>query len=159
MIILGIDPGTAITGYGLIRVIKRKGKNRLMYIDHGCIKTSKSEQMERRLLILYRQYTKLVKKFKPSCVAVEKLFFGINRKTAMTVGQARGVVILASAELKLTLYEYQGLAIKRYLTGYGRSKKKEMQEKVKEILSMPLIPKPDDAADGLAIAIYHGLNS
>lgn len=157
MKILGIDPGTAITGYGLVEVNKRKGKRKLTYIKHGCIKTSKNDKMARRLFLLYRDCSRLISEFTPGCVAVEQIFFGANSKTAITVGQARGVVILASEESKIPLFEYQGLAIKRFLTGYGRSNKKEIQKKVKEILSLDFVPKPDDAADGLAIAIYHGL--
>jgi len=158
MIILGIDPGTALTGYGVVEAVKKNGTVKLKYVDHGCIETSKEMEMSLRLLKLYRDFLEKIARYKPECVAVEQLFFGMNRKTAITVSQARGVVILASAEKKIPFYEYQGLKVKRGITGYGRSKKKEIQEKVAEILCLTEIPKPDDAADGLAMAIYHGMN-
>ena len=137
MLILGIDPGTARLGYGLVET-----------------------PMHERLLYLYEEMNKIFAKHKPDVLAVESLFFGINAKTAIAVGQARGVILLAAANNKVaTVVEYQGLSVKFAVTGFGRSKKKEMQEGVRKILKMKNIIKPDDAADGLAIAITHHIKT
>jgi crossover junction endodeoxyribonuclease RuvC len=152
MLILGIDPGTARLGYGLIEV----KKDTIKYITAGCLETKMETPMHERLLFLYEEMNKIFAKYKPDVLAVESLFFGINAKTAIAVGQARGVILLAAAYNKVkTVTEYQGLSVKFAVTGFGRSKKKEIQEGVRKILKMRKIVKPDDAADGLAIAITH----
>lgn len=148
---LGIDPGIASTGYGLI---KEDGE-RLKVIDYGCIKTQSSLENTSRLKILYRELKAIVKKYKPKAIAIEKLFFAANRKTAMAVGQAKGIVILAAAEMNLKVIEYTPLEIKVAITGYGKADKKQMQSMVKTLLKLKSIPKPDDAADALAVAICH----
>ena len=151
MIILGIDPGTATTGYGIIKVEKDK----LSYVCHGCIKTAAGEEMPKRLLKLRKELKKLIKEFEPKIMVIERLFFNTNVKTAMTVGQARGVVMLVGAEHKLPVLEYTALQAKKELTGYGRADKKEVEKAVKKHLNIRRKIKPDDAADALAIAICH----
>lgn len=154
MLILGIDPGTARLGYGLIE--ESSDKKTIKYIIAGCLETKMETPMHERLLYLYGEMNKIFAKYKPDVLAVESLFFGINAKTAIAVGQARGVILLAAANNKTkTVVEYQGLSVKFAVTGFGRSKKKEMQEAVRKTLKMKEIVKPDDAADGLAIAITH----
>ncbi|MBU0686277.1 MAG: crossover junction endodeoxyribonuclease RuvC [Candidatus Margulisbacteria bacterium] len=151
MIILGIDPGTATTGFGVIR----KLKNSIEYIACGCIRTSSKLSDEKRLSIINQEFRKLIKQYKPNQVAVEKLFFGDNAKTAMVVGQARGVILLGAADSNLPLAEYTPLQVKIAITGYGRAVKSQIQQMVKVLLKLDKIPKPDDAADALAIAICH----
>lgn len=155
MLILGIDPGTAKLGYGLVK----NGKADLEFIDAGCLVTAIETPMPERLLFLQGEIGKLLAKYKPDVMAIESLFFGINAKTAIAVGQARGVVLAEAARYKIPVYEYQGLSVKFAVTGFGRSKKKEMQEGVRKILRMEKIIKPDDAADGLAIAITHHIKT
>ncbi len=156
MLILGIDPGTARLGYGLVEA----SETSLKYVASGCLETKMETPMHERLLYLYKEMNKIFEKHKPDVLAVESLFFGINAKTAIAVGQARGVILLAAANNKVeTVVEYQGLSVKFAVTGFGRSKKKEIQEGVRKILKMKEIIKPDDAADGLAIAITHHIKS
>ncbi|MBI3887783.1 crossover junction endodeoxyribonuclease RuvC [Candidatus Microgenomates bacterium] len=156
MLILGIDPGTARLGYGLIET----DKSTIKYITAGCLETKMETPMHERLLFLYAEMNKIFEKHKPDDLTVESLFFGINAKTAIAVGQARGVILLAAANNKVaTVVEYQGLSVKFAVTGFGRSKKKEIQEGVRKILNMKEIVKPDDAADGLAIAITHHIKT
>lgn len=152
MLILGIDPGTALTGWGLIR--NTKGKD-LELVDYGCIMTPKEMELPSRLLMLYQKLSKILEDKKPDILVIEQLFFGVNSRTAMAVGQARGVVLMTASSYKVPIKEYQGLAVKLTLTGYGRAKKKEIQQVVKEILNLDHIPKPDDAADALGVAINH----
>lgn len=154
MLTLGIDPGTAMTGFGLILEEDRDYK----VIDFGCITTPKEETTETRLKLLYEEIFLLIKKSRPDCMAVEKLFFAKNTRTAIKVSQARGVILLAGAEAKIPIAEYTPLEVKMALTGYGRADKYQMQQMVKTLLKLKEIPKPDDAADALAIAICH-LNS
>jgi len=149
MIILGIDPGTATTGFG---IIKKEG-NKLKCLDYGIISTSKEDSQQERLNILYNQITKLITKHKPDELAIEKLFFFKNLKTAMPVAEARGVILLATAKKKIPLKEITPLQVKMGICGYGRADKKQIQEMVKIILNLDKIPKPDDAADALGIAI------
>lgn len=151
MKILGIDPGTATTGFGLIE----KSGAKLTKLDAGVISTSKTEQMQNRLKMLYEDLSELVKSHQPSYMAVEKLFFTNNITTAMTVSQARGIVLLVAAENSIELAEYTPLQVKMSVTGYGQAEKKQVQEMVKKILKLKTIPRPDDAADALAIAICH----
>lgn len=128
-------------------------------MNHGAILTGKDQLMPQRLRALKVELAKLLKIHRPDCVVVEQLFFGVNSKTAMTVGQARGVVMVTVAEEGIPFFEYQGLAVKLALSGYGRSDKKEMQKVVAQKLSLNFVPKPDDAADALAIAICHTIKS
>lgn len=151
MLTLGIDPGTATTGYGLIT----EQKNRLVFVDYGIISTSRKESSQGRLRIIYSQLKKIISDYKPHAVAVERLYFGSNSKTAIAVGQARGIALLAAAELKIRVAEYSPLEVKMAVTGYGRADKKQIQQMVKLLLGISFMPKPDDAADALAIAICH----
>jgi len=148
MKILGIDPGTAIIGYGIIN----KGR-RLELIDYGCIKTSANLSTAERLAVLSRELEKLLKKYKPSAVAVEDIFFFKNLKTAIKVSQARGVILFTAANSNIPIYEYTPLQVKQAVTTYGRAEKIQVQKMVKILLNLKEIPKPDDAADALAIAI------
>jgi len=149
MIILGIDPGTAITGYGVIE----NNKGKLKAIDHGCILTDKKLKMPERLDLLGEELKKIIKKYKPQAMAVEELFFFKNAKTVITVGQARGVVLFVGKNTGLDIHEYTPLQVKQAVVGYGRADKKQVQQMVKAILGLNEIPKPDDAADALAVAI------
>jgi len=150
MIIFGIDPGTAITGFG---VLNKQGKNKLEIIDYGCIKTSNDFSTAERLKILEKELSLIIKKHKPEVVAIEDIFFFKNLKTAIKVSQARGVILLTAAKTKCKIYEYTPLQVKQAVTCYGRADKKQVQEMVKTILNLKQIPKPDDAADALATAI------
>lgn len=149
LIILGVDPGLADTGFGLVL---QEG-NRLKMINYGTIKTKVKSPIEVRLKKIYYSLNKLIKKFKPKIIGVEKLFFCKNSKTAMAVGQARGVILLSAAQNNLAVKEFTPLEIKLALTSYGRAEKNQVQQMVRAILSLKQIPKPDDAADALAIAI------
>ncbi len=150
-IILGIDPGTATMGWGVIR---QEG-NRLSYVQHGAVTTPSQWEMPRRLSRLFDGVTELVKGYRPETVAVEELFFNTNVTTAITVGQARGVVLLAAYRAGIEVAEYTPLQVKQAITSYGRAEKQQVQEMVKSLLRLREIPKPDDAADGLAIAVCH----
>ena len=168
MIIFGIDPGTATTGYGVIRSHKETKRQRdkgLELITYGCIVTPKEQDMPLRLYSIQKELGKLLRQHKPDCVVVEQLFFGVNSRTAMTVGQARGVVLSTAAGQRLPIFEYQGLHVKNILTGSGKSDKKEIQKYVMKYLNKRKLKKPlligrgvgylDDAADALAVAICH----
>jgi crossover junction endodeoxyribonuclease RuvC len=151
MIILGIDPGTAITGYGLISY---QG-NHLKHIGYGAIRTLPDQPPARRLKQLYEELQAIIIQYRPEVMAIEELFFNRNVRTALAVGQARGVAILAAANLNLEIAEYTPLQVKQSVVGYGRAEKQQIQEMVRILLCLPGCPKPDDAADGLAIAICH----
>lgn len=148
MIILGIDPGTAATGYGLIK----KGRQ-LKIINYGCIKTETKFSTAERLEQINKHLIKIIKKHKPQKIAVENLFFFKNVKTAIKVSQARGVILATAAQMKISVEEYTPLQIKQAVTGYGRADKSQIQKMVKLLLHLKEIPKPDDAADALAAAI------
>lgn len=149
-ITLGIDPGTARLGYGLIR-----GALQPQLIDAGVIETWPDELMPDRLVTIYDGVRELIDEFQPSVLAVEQLFFARNVTTAITVGQARGVVILAAAQAKIPIAEYTPSEIKYAIAGYGKADKHQMQEMVRMILHLSRVPQPDDAADALAVAICH----
>jgi len=151
---LGIDPGTATTGFGVVDEIDKK----LCLVDYGCIKTSPSLDMPSRLNIISEQLSALIEKYKPENVAVEQLFFASNAKTAIKVGEARGVILLTASQAGLKVAEYTPLQVKMALTGYGKADKKQVQYMVKNLLKCKETPKPDDAADAIAIAVCH-LNS
>ncbi len=154
MRIIGIDPGTGILGFGIIEVTK--GKPQL--VDGGVIRTPVKEDDAVRLLTIYDELTDIIADTKPQEMAVEKLFFAQNVTTAMTVAQARGVVLLTGMQANLKIAEYTPLQIKQALTGYGRAEKKQIQEMVRVLLQLKDVPKPDDCADALACAITHSMN-
>jgi crossover junction endodeoxyribonuclease RuvC len=150
MLILGIDPGTATTGIGLVR---EDDDGAISLVHFGAVLTPSDWKMPHRLQKIYRDVTQLIQQYKPDAVAIEEMFFGKNITAAITVAQARGCVLLAVAEAALPLYEYKPAQIKQTITGYGNAPKPQMQEMVKTLLNLDKIPKPDDAADALAIAI------
>ena len=150
MIVIGIDPGTAITGFGLI---EETDSGELKVIQYGVIQTSSKIDLSSRLLELHNQLKDLLLLYKPDTGAVEKLFFQKNVRTALAVGHARGVAMLAMAEIGLKVAEYTPLQIKQAVVGYGRAEKSQVQQMVRVILNLPEIPKPDDAADALAVAV------
>ncbi|HZJ76729.1 MAG TPA: crossover junction endodeoxyribonuclease RuvC [Oscillospiraceae bacterium] len=151
MIILGIDPGLAILGCGIIHY---EG-NRFKTIAYGCITTPSTISMPMRLKKIYDELNELIIKYNPEVIAIEELFFNINVKTALLVGHARGVAILAAANNNKEIFEYTPLQVKQGVVGYGRADKTQVQQMVKTLLNLPEIPRPDDAADALAVAICH----
>lgn len=153
MRILGIDPGTGILGFGVIDY--EGGKTRL--VDAGVIRTPVKEEDSVRLETIYDELHQIIVELKPQVMSVEKLFFAQNVTTAMSVAQARGVVLLCGKQHNLELHEYTPLQIKQALTGYGRADKKQMQEMVRVVLGLKDVPKPDDCADALAAAICHSM--
>lgn len=155
MRILGIDPGTGILGFGVIDV--QHGQPVL--VDAGVIRTPVKEDDAVRLQTIYEELTDIIVQTKPTIMSVEKLFFARNVTTAMTVAQARGVVLLCGQQAGLTLFEYTPMQIKQAITGYGKADKKQMQEMVRVLLKLQEVPKPDDAADALAAAITHGMSA
>lgn len=155
MLILGIDPGIAILGFGLVKY----EANRFTVIDYGAITTDSGIPMSSRLTIIYNGLVNIIEKYKPDAYAVEELFFNKNIKTALTVGHARGVAVLAGSKSGVQVYEYTPLQVKQALVGYGRADKNQIQQMVKVILNLREIPKPDDVADALAVAICHGNSS
>lgn len=155
MIILGIDPGTAITGYGVVQT-DRTGK--LQVIGCGVIRTPAKHKMDSRLLTIYKDVETLLSEYKPQCLAIEELFFNRNVSTALTVGQARGVIILAAAHRKIPVFEYTPLQVKQAVTGMGRAPKDQVGYMVKLLLGLQEVPKPDDVADALAVGICHAHN-
>lgn len=151
MRILGIDPGTGILGFGVIEA----GAGKTQLVDAGVIRTPVHEDDAVRLQTIYEELMDIITGTNPKAMSVEKLFFTRNITTAMTVSQARGVVLLAGKQAGLELFEYTPLQIKQAITGYGRADKKQIQEMVRVLLGLNEIPKPDDAADALAAAITH----
>lgn len=149
---LGIDPGLATTGYGLVRLTP---DGSLGAVTFGVILTPPQTPAHERLLMLHRDLKELISQHRPDSCAVEKLFFQRNVSTAIAVGQARGVVMLAIAEAGLDVAEYTPNEVKQAVAGYGSAQKKQVQEMVRVLLALPEIPKPDDAADALAVAITH----
>lgn len=149
MIICGIDPGTATTGFGVLE----KTKQGLKCLDYGAIITSKDEPQEVRLNKLYNQMTRLLAKHQPKVLVVEKLFFFKNLKTALPVSEAKGVILLSAAKKKIKIIELTPLEIKMNICNYGRADKKQVAQMVKKLLDLDKIPRPDDAADALAAAI------
>lgn len=153
MRILGIDPGTGILGFGVIDFERGKAK----LVDAGVIRTPVKEDDAVRLQTIFEELTDIIATNKPTEMSVEKLFFAQNVTTAMTVAQARGVVLLAGKQAGLVIHEYTPQQIKQALTGYGRADKKQIQEMVRVILNLKEVPKPDDCADALAAAITHSM--
>lgn len=152
MRILGIDPGYAILGYGIVDIVG----NKFSVVDYGAITTDPSMDMPSRLVKLFDGLTELISAFKPDEASIEELFFNSNAKTAILVGEARGVAVLACAKGNLKINEYTPLQIKQALVGYGRADKTQVQFMVKTMLNLKEVPKPDDTADALAAAICHG---
>jgi len=151
LIILGIDPGFAITGYGILNY----ERNKFTVLDYGVVNTKSTELFTSRLLAIDSTLRLLVAKYKPDVCAIEKLFFNSNAKTAIAVAEGRGVAVTAVASMGINVYEYTPLQVKQAVVGYGRAEKQQVQQMVKIILHMDKIVKPDDAADALAIAICH----
>jgi crossover junction endodeoxyribonuclease RuvC len=149
---LGIDPGTATTGYGLVRLA---ADGVLVAVNYGVILTPKDATAPARLVMLYDQLHSLIDEYHPEVAAVEKLFFSRNVTTALAVGQARGVVMLCLEQAGIAAFEYTPNEIKQAVAGYGGAQKRQVQEMVRALLALDSIPKPDDAADALAIAITH----
>lgn len=147
MKILGVDPGTARLGWGVI-------DNEIM-IACGCVETAAKLPEETRLTLLFKKLNQLINKYQPEAMAVEKLFFFKNQTTIIPVAQSRGVILLAAGQIHLPVFSYTPLQIKQAVTGYGRAQKHQVQQMVKSILKLKSIPKPDDAADALAVALTH----
>lgn len=153
MIVLGLDPGTALLGWGVIDTGNNNDVSKARCLAYGCLKTDKTMTDSQRLLALGNGVEKLLKEYSPELVSVEKLFFFSNQKTVMTVSQARGVILMVIEKEGLTLCEFTPLQVKQALTGYGRADKEQVQQMIKLLLHLEVIPKPDDAADALAIAL------
>ena len=154
MRILGIDPGLACTGFGIIDV----GNSQLKVIDYGVIKTDQKKQLNIRLNTIFQDLKYIIDKFKPSVMSVEQIFYGKNVKSALLLGHARGIPLLLSAEFKLTLYEFSARRIKQSLTGNGNASKEQVQFMVQKLLYMEELPSPMDASDALAAAICYNQN-
>ena len=155
MMILGIDPGYAIVGYGVLDY----RNNRFSVVDYGAITTDAGTPFHRRLEIIYDDLCALMERHKPDAMAIEKLFYNTNAKTVIDVAQARGVTMLAAQQHGLEIFEYTPLQVKQSVVGYGRAEKKQVQEMTRIILNLDKVPKPDDTADALAMAICHGHSS
>jgi crossover junction endodeoxyribonuclease RuvC len=168
MLVMGLDPGLAITGYGLVReslgwgvsapnqaVSMARSPGELSLVEYGTVTTPAGQPLAERLLSIDEELRALIDKHRPDVVAVEEMFFGKNVTTAMIVGQARGVAILAAARAGLPVREYKPMAVKQAITGYGKASKSQMQEMVRLLLNLEDVPKPDDAADAVAVAICH----
>jgi crossover junction endodeoxyribonuclease RuvC len=151
MLILGIDPGIALTGYG---VVESRG-NRLRPLDFGCIETKSGTPTEERLRVIYERVSAVMERWRPEALAIEQLFFNRNVTTAFTVGQARGVILLAAITWGLQVREYTPMQVKQAVVGYGGAAKRQIQEMVRILLSLPEVPRPDDVADALGVAICH----
>ncbi|HLY29105.1 MAG TPA: crossover junction endodeoxyribonuclease RuvC [Aggregatilineales bacterium] len=150
MLVLGIDPGTATTGYGFVR---EEEDGQVIAVAYGVVSTPAKTPMPKRLQQLYRELTHLIATYKPDAAAIEEMFFGKNVTAAIHVAQGRGVALLALADANLRIHEYKPASIKQAIAGYGNAAKPQMQEMVKTLLNLETIPKPDDAADALAIAL------
>jgi crossover junction endodeoxyribonuclease RuvC len=151
MLVLGLDPGLAITGYGFV---EGDGDN-LRALSYGVLRTSPHLPLAERLLRLHEALSQLLTRYYPDIVALEELFFSTNARTAITVGEARGVLLLTVAEANLRVVEYTPLQVKQAITGYGQADKAQMQQMVRLLLNLAEIPRPDDAADALAVSICH----
>lgn len=151
MIVLGIDPGTAQTGYALI---KKTGKS-IQILKYGCITTSKEKNFSQRLKEIHDALEALIEEFLPESLAIENIYFYKNSKTAVSVSEARGVILYLAAKKGLSVHEYTPLQIKQTITGFGRATKRQIQQKIKELLSLSCPPTPDDAADALAVGLCH----
>jgi crossover junction endodeoxyribonuclease RuvC len=151
MIITGIDPGTARIGWSVISLVSGK----IIPLKYGCIEITPETPMPTRLLIIYRTLTKIFKQYKPDCLSIEDIFFATNAKTAISVGQARGVILLVAASLKIPTFSYSPMTIKQTICGTGAAEKKQVQYMVKATLKLDSVPQPDDTADAIAVALTH----
>ncbi|MBP3856299.1 MAG: crossover junction endodeoxyribonuclease RuvC [Ruminiclostridium sp.] len=151
MRIIGIDPGYAIVGFGIVEYERRV----FDVIDYGAITTTAETEFNTRLMEIYDDTCLILDRFRPECMAIERLYFTSNQKTAIAVAEARGIVLLAARQRNIPIFEYTPLQVKSSVTGYGKAVKKQVQELTKNILKLPEIPKPDDTADALAIAVCH----
>ncbi len=151
MLVLGIDPGTAITGYGLVR----EDEAGLALVDYGVITTAAGQPLASRLQAIYQGLAAVAREYQPRVAAIEELFFSRNARTALSVGHARGVALLATADAGLTIHEYKPMEIKQAITGYGGADKQQVQEMVRLLLDLDHVPQPDDAADAVAVAVCH----
>ncbi len=151
MLVLGIDPGTAITGYGLVR----EEEERLVLVDYGVITTPSGQPLPVRLQTIYQGLASIIRKHQPEAAAIEELFFSRNVRTALSVGQARGVALLGLADGGLPIFEYKPLEVKQAIAGYGGADKQQVQQMVRMLLDLEDVPQPDDAADAVAVAICH----
>ena len=152
MVILGIDPGVAIVGYGVVECVS----GNFRCLEYGCITTPAHTLLEDRLSEIYDGMAELIARHRPDWMSIEELFFNNNQKTAVDVAQARGVILLAANKAKLPIYEYTPLQVKSAVVGYGRAEKQQVMYMVRQYLHMKETPQPDDAADAIAIAICHG---
>ncbi len=152
MRILGIDPGYAIVGYGIVDY----NVCRFSIAGFGAITTEAHKPFPERLIDIYNDMLSIIDKYKPDCLSIEKLYFNTNTTTAIDVAQARGVIVLAAKSKGLEVYEYTPLQVKQAVTGYGRAEKRQVMEMVKNLLCLKAVPKPDDTADALALAVCHG---
>ena len=155
MIILGIDPGYAIIGYGVLEY----KNNKFRVIDYGAITTDASMDMFDRFKLIYDEMNVIIEQYRPEFLAIEELFFNSNQKTAINVAQARGILLLSALNHNVRIFEYTPLQVKQAVAGYGRADKHQMQEMTKLLLGLQKIPRPDDAADALAIALTHSQTS
>jgi len=155
VLIMGIDPGLAIVGFGFVE----KSGSKLTPVQYGCIQTEANTESATRLHEIHISLGQLIDKYKPDAIAIEKLFFNRNVTTAMAVSQARGVLLLGAAQRGLQIGEYTPLQVKQAIVGYGKAEKRQVQEMVKILLHLQVIPKPDDVADALAVAICHAHSS
>jgi crossover junction endodeoxyribonuclease RuvC len=151
MLVLGVDPGTATTGYGLVR----ESGGDLGLLECGAITTAAGQPLSERLAVIYEQLSRLVAAHRPDALAVEQLYFSRNVRTALAVGQARGSVLLVAAHAGLPVHEYTPLQVKQAVVGYGRADKMQVQEMVRLVLRLEAVPQPDDAADAVAVAVCH----
>lgn len=149
--VLGIDPGYAIIGYGIITAENSTFKP----VAYGCITTDSDTDFNQRLKLIFEGMNKVIEKSKPDCISIEKLYFQNNQKTAIMVAEARGVILLSAQLHNIPIYEYTPLQVKTAVTGYGKAKKQQVMDMTKRLLKLRQMPKPDDAADALAIAVCH----
>lgn len=152
MRIIGIDPGYAIVGYGVVDYNGSAFKT----VGYGAITTNSGTPFPKRLADIYGDMITLIEKYKPECMSIERLYFNTNTTTAIDVAQARGVIVLAAQQSGVGIFEYTPLQVKQAITGYGRAEKHQVMEMVKNLLSLPSVPKPDDTADALALTVCHG---
>lgn len=155
MVILGIDPGYAIVGYGVVNY----NANRFSVLEYGAVTTEAGNKFTSRLSKIYNDINELILRLKPDALSIEKLYFNTNTTTAIDVAQARGVILLAATNNNIPVFEYTPLQVKSAVTGYGRAEKKQVMEMVKNLLRLEKVPKPDDTADALAIAVCHAHSS
>ena len=152
MITLGIDPGLATVGFGLL---ESHGGGRLQHLRHGAVTTRAHEKLEDRLRVIYEDIAELIETFRPGHIAIEELYFGKNVTTGLPVAHARGVILLAAARANVPVFVYKPMQIKQSVVGYGKAEKRQVMEMTRQILGLDKLPRPDDAADALAVALCH----